>query len=372
MRIGFDAKRAFNNHRGLGNYSRDTIRIMSSSFPENQHFLYTPKIDRSILFDCPDNAKIILPTNKIDRSLSALWRSFGIVSEIKKNDIDVFHGLSHELPWGIEKTKTRSIVTMHDLIFVRQPELYPFFDRKMYKIKYFHSCQIADKVIAISEQTKQDLIELANVDESKIHVVYQGCSPIFQHKCSDERKQHVRQKYNLPENFMLNVGAVEKRKNQMLILKAMKANNIDLPLVIVGKETEYAKTLHDFIVSNNLQKKVLMLHHVDFQDFPTIYQSASLFIYPSLSEGFGIPVIEALHSNVPVITSNQACLKESGGTGSHYVSPTDETDLANAIEKILCDQNLQQEMIGKGKEHVKKFSDATIAKSLMDIYLSLS
>ena len=115
-----------------------------------------------------------------------------------------------------------------------------------------------------------------------------------------------------------------------------------------------------------------MLHHVDFQDFPVLYQSASLFIYPSLSEGFGIPIIEALHSNVPVITSNQACLKESGGAGSHYVSPSNETELACTIEKILCDQNLQQEMIGKGKEHVKKFSDEAIAKSLMDIYLSLS
>ena len=371
MRIGFDAKRAFNNHRGLGNYSRDTIRIMSASFPENQHFLYTPKVDKNIPFNCPDNAQIILPSNKIDKSLNALWRSFGVVSEIGKHKIDVFHGLSHELPWGIEKTKTRSIVTMHDLIFVTQPELYPAFDRKMYKIKYFHSCKIADKVIAISEQTKQDLIELAKVDESKIHVVYQGCSPIFQHKCSDERKQQVRGKYNLPENFMLNVGAVEKRKNQMLILKAMKTNNIDIPLVIVGKETEYARSLHDFIDCNHLQKRVQMLHNVDFQDFPAIYQSASLFIYPSLSEGFGIPIVEALQSDVPVITSNQACLRESGGAGSRYVSSTDETELANAIEDILCNQNLQREMIGKGREHVRNFSDETIAKSLMDIYLSL-
>ena len=372
MRIGFDAKRAFNNHRGLGNYSRDTIRIMSSSFPENQHFLYTPKIDKSISFDCPVNAQIILPSNKIDRSLSALWRSFGMVSEIKKENIDVFHGLSHELPWGIEKTKARSIVTMHDLIFIKQPELYPAFDREMYKLKYFHSCKIADKVIAISEQTKQDLVEFANINESKIQVIYQGCSPIFQHKCTEERKQHVRLKYNLPVNFMLNVGAVERRKNQILILKAMKANNIDIPLVIIGKETEYAKTLHDFIKANHLEKKVLMLHNVDFLDFPTIYQSASLFIYPSLSEGFGIPIIEALHSNVPVITSNETCLRESGGAGSRYVSLNDETDLANAIDEILRNQALQQQMIGKGKEHVKKFSDATIAKSLMDIYLSLS
>ena len=372
MRIGFDAKRAFNNHRGLGNYSRDTIRILASYFPENQHFLFTPKIDPNIHFDCPENAKIILPNDGFDKVFRTLWRSFGMVADIRENKIDIFHGLSHELPWGIEKTWTRSVVTMHDLIFIKQPELYPAFDREMYKLKYFHSCKIADKVIAISEQTKQDLVEFANINESKIQVIYQGCSPIFQHKCTEERKQHVRLKYNLPENFMLNVGAVERRKNQILILKAMKANNIDIPLVIIGKETEYAKTLHDFIKANHLEKKVLMLHNVDFLDFPTIYQSASLFIYPSLSEGFGIPIIEALHSNVPVITSNETCLRESGGAGSRYVSQNDETDLANAIDEILRNQALQQQMIGKGKEHVKKFSDATIAKSLMDIYLSLS
>ncbi len=371
MRIGVDAKRAFNNHRGLGNYSRDTIRIMSTSFPENQHFLFTPKIDPNIHFDCPENAKIILPNDGFDKVFRTLWRSFGMVADIRENKIDIFHGLSHELPWGIDKTRTRSVVTMHDLIFIKQPELYPAFDRKMYKIKYFHSCRIADKVVAISEQTKQDLIELAHIDESKIQVVYQGCNPIFHHKCSEKEKQDVRAKYKLPEKFMLNVGATEKRKNQLMILKAMKSNDIDFPLVIIGKETDYTKTLHSFINENHLQSKVFLLHNVGFQDFPALYQSASLFIYPSLSEGFGIPIVEALQSGVPVIASSETCLKESGGAGSRYVSPSDEADLGYAISQILSDDALREKMILEGQKHVAQFSDAAIAKSLMDVYLSL-
>lgn len=371
MRIGFDAKRAFNNHRGLGNYSRDTIRIMSTSFPENEHFLFTPKIDPNIHFDCPENAKIILPNNGFDKVFSTLWRSFGMVPDIKENKLDIFHGLSHELPWGIEKTRTRSVVTMHDLIFIKQPELYPAFDRKMYKIKYFHSCRIADKVVAISEQTKHDLIELAGIDATKIQVIYQGCNPIFHHKCSADEKRDVRVKYNLPKHFILNVAAIEKRKNQLTILKSLVSNNIDFPIVFIGKETDYAKTLRAFIEKNKLQSRVFLLHNVDFKDFPAIYQSASLFIYPSTSEGFGIPIIEALQSGIPVIASNEACLMESGGPGSRYVSPTDEADLGYAISQILSDSTMQEKMVLEGMKHVAQFSDAAIAKSLMDVYLSL-
>lgn len=368
MKIGFDAKRAFNNHRGLGNYSRDTIRILSTQFSENQYYLYTSKICSDIPFQPNENCRTILPNGFLTKKMPSLWRTYGISKEAKKEKLDLFHGLSHELPVGIDKTGVPTVVTMHDLIFMKFPELYPPLDRAIYKHKYLSSCKIADRIIAISEQTKRDLIELAQIDERKIEVVYQGCSPTFRKKVSAEGKAQIRERYNLPTEFMLSVGALEERKNHIEILKAMVSQNIDFPLVIIGNETDYTTQLHQFIANNHLQDRVTILSGVPFTDFPTIYQSASLFIYPSLFEGFGIPVLEALCSETPVIATTGSCLEESGGPGSCYVSPTDYDELGAQICNILGNKELQQQMIAVGKNYSERFTDEAIAQNLWNVY----
>ncbi|MBR3427798.1 MAG: glycosyltransferase family 4 protein [Bacteroidales bacterium] len=369
MRIGYDAKRAFNNHRGLGNYSRETIRILASHFPDLQLDLFTPKIDTSIRFDCPQNATIIQPKSTF---LHSLWRTFGISKEAEKRGLDLYHGLSHELPYGIEKTRIPTVVTMHDLIFVRHPELYPFFDRKSYKAKYLRSCRMANRIIAVSQQTKNDLIELWHIEAERISVVYQGCHPAFCQQVTDSQKQAVRNKYNLPETFLLNVGAIEPRKNQLLILKALVAGAIDTPLVIVGRKTDYITELQQYINKHKLQNQVTILPNVDFADLPALYQSASIFIYPSQYEGFGIPVVEALQSCVPVIAAKGSCLEESGGPGSRYVSPDDAEELAEQITAILQNNELRNSMIVQGKTYASQFSDNAIANHLMQIYTELT
>ena len=243
MRIGYDAKRAFNNHRGLGNYSRETLRILASHFPDLQLNLFTPKIDSSIRFDRPQNANIIQPKRHF---MTSLWRTFGITKEAERCHLDLYHGLSHELPVGIEKTCIPTVVTMHDLIFIRHPELYPFIDRTFYKTKYLRSCRVADRIIAVSQQTKNDLIELANIREEKISVVYQGCHPLFCNHLSESQKEIVKNKYHLPDTFLLNVGAIEPRKNQLLILKALKATSALAPyrytdLQVVGLRSTHSR-----------------------------------------------------------------------------------------------------------------------------------
>lgn len=368
MRIGFDAKRAFNNTRGLGNYSRDTIRILAAQNPENQYVLFTPSKRDDILFTVPDNSSVIEPEAFFDRSFPSFWRTFSLAKLAEKSNLDIYHGLSHELPRGIEKTRLKRVVTMHDLIFLKFPNLYPFIDRKLYEKKYLHSCEIANHIIAISEQTKRDLIELARVPEDKITVVYQGCNPVFNHEVTAEQKAQVREKYHLPAQFILNVGALEKRKNQLLILQSMALKNIDFQMVIVGVNTKYADVLRQFIASHGLEKRVMILSDVPFTDLPAIYQSASLFVYPSLFEGFGIPILEAMHSGVPVIAATGSCLEESGGPGSLYVSPDNAEELADKISKVLSDSSLRAEMLQKSAEYMRLFSDEAIARNLMSIY----
>ncbi len=370
MKIGFDAKRAFNNHRGLGNYSRETLRILSTLAPENQYYLFTPQIDASLGYTC-SNATVIRPKNGASKLSQSLWRTFSIPKEVKHLQLDLYHGLSHELPWGIEKTKTRTVLTMHDLLFITHPELFPAFDRWMYRKKYLHSCHIADQVIAVSEQTKRDLLKFTKLDEDKVEVVYQGCGPEFKKQASEQQKKDLREKHHLPETYLLNVAAIEPRKNQLLILKALIAGKIDMPLVIAGRKTEYLKELQRSITQLGLDRQVILLPDFPANELPTLYQCATLFVFPSFYEGFGIPVIEALESGLPVIASKGSCLEESGGPDSLYVSPHDETELANSLLQVLNDETLQEAMAVQGRRYAQRFSDEAICQQLIRIYKNL-
>lgn len=366
--IGFDAKRAFNNQRGLGNYSRDTIRILTSQHTENQYFLFTPTINPEIKFSISGTTTVKLPERAWQKHFHSLWRTYSLANEAKKCRLDLFHGLSHELPVGIRGKNIPTVVTIHDLIFLKFPKLYPAFDRMLYKRKYLRSCVEADRIIAVSCQTRRDLIELAGIPEEKVEVVYQGCSPIFRHVVDQEQSMQTLAKYRLPKEYILSVGALEERKNHLLILKALASHSIDIPLVIIGNETSYAPVLRKFIHEHHLDSQVTLLTGVPFTDFPTLYQAASAFIYPSLFEGFGIPILEALCSHVPVIAATGSCLEESGGPHSCYISPDSPDELAFQLERVLNDETLRNEMIIHGDEYSQQFTDEAIAKRLWAVY----
>ena len=371
FKIGFDAKRAFYNQRGLGNYSRNVIRILSQQEPDNDYVLFTPAIKNTIPFPSPSNCLIKKPAGWFWTTFSAAWRTFGQCREIREEKLDIYHGLSHELPYGIEKSGVRTVVTMHDVIFLTHPELYPFFDRQLYKQKYARACKIADKIIAISRQTKRDLIEYLHIEEHRIEVVYQGCEPLFKQQLTEEAQKNIILKYHLPADYMLIVGAIERRKNHELILKAMHVGSLDLPIVIIGRPSEYKNELLRLISLYKLEKRVLFLYPVAMDELPAIYQAATLFLYPSLYEGFGIPIIEAMVSGVPVITSKGSCFEETGGDAACYVSPDDAWELAFAIRQITEDGSLAARMVEKGRIHASVFSDENIAKSLMSVYENL-
>jgi glycosyltransferase involved in cell wall biosynthesis len=370
MRIGYDAKRLFCNHRGLGNYSRDLIRILDHYYPENLYDLYTPKIK----IDFPvhtENTQIIQPTGIYKLLPSSIWRSVGIMSDIKRQGDDIFHGLSQELPIGIEKLPIRKVITFHDAIFIRYPELYPSTYRKIFTVKNMKSCRIADRIIAISEQSKQDAIEFFNADATKVEVVYQGCNNIFRQKATDQDNETIRLKYNLPVDYLLFVGAIEPRKNIGAILKAIYQEKIDMPLVIVGRQTDYTKELVKLAQELNISSQIIFLQNVETVDLPAMYQMALIFIYPSIFEGFGIPILEALCSNTPVITSSGGCFEEAGGTYSRYINPLNAQEIGTTLLKVLTDTDLQETMKEEGLLHADKFTDDKIARNMMTVYQNL-
>ena len=372
MNIAFDAKRAFHNSRGLGNYSRDTIRLLSSFYPENNYLLFNPRDKRNIQFPLGESTTEILPNSFLGRLFPSIWRSKGMCHQIRSSAVDVYHGLSQELPWGVKNTGARTVVTMHDAIFMRYPELYSSVYRAIFIQKNKYACKVADRIIAISEQTKRDIMEFFDADESKISVVYQGCNNIFREPISDEAKVRIRKKYNLPEHFLLNVGAIEKRKNVVLIVEAMQRKQINTHLVIVGKpDSSYFNEVSALISKYGLEQQVHFIHNAETVDLPVIYSLAEIFIYPSIFEGFGIPILEALCTGTPVISSVGSCFEETGGPNSRYIHPQDADELGDAILEILNDRLLRNEMKIKGLEFSEQFTDQHVAQNLMKVYQSL-
>lgn len=370
MNIGFDAKRAFLNQSGLGNYSRTLIYSLLEYYPHIHLSLFTTSKKNdgfSNSISEQKNISIIEPKKFLDRKVNFKWRSYGIVSLLSRNKIDVYHGLSNELPFNVSKFKGKKIVTIHDLIFLRYPKLYPLFDRTIYNKKIKRACKNADVIIATSEQTKNDILQFYSIKPQKIKVIYQSCNTVFYKEISPDQIENIRSKYKLPEKYLLYVGTIEERKNLLVILKALTIVK-NIPLVVIGKKKSYFKKIQEFIVAGNLEKRVLFLENIPNEELPIIYKNAEIFIYPSLFEGFGIPIIEALTSKVPVITTQDGCFSEAGGTGSIYIEPTNDEQLAEEIKKLLSSPELRKEMIEKGFNHSKKFLPEIITSELMKIY----
>lgn len=369
FKIGFDGKRAANNLTGLGNYSRSLIEQLARQFPENKYFVYSPKVKSSKQIDTffeQENIQLKLPSKS-----NFLWRSFNILKDLKHDGIQLFHGLSHEIPFSIQKTEIKSIVTIHDLIFLRFPKYYKFIDRKLYKWKSQSACKYADKIIAISEKTKADIVEFYEINPEKIEVIYQTCDDSFKTFLDQSVLDKIRLNYKLPEKYILNVGTIEERKNLKLIVQALKTVNEDYKLVVIGKQTPYFKSVEEEIEKLGLKNRILFLKNIPFADLPGIYQLATVFVYPSFYEGFGIPIIEALSSGIPTIAATGSCLEEAGGPTSIYISPVDSPSLSSAINQVLESPALQAEMKRKGLEFVQKFDSPVVTKQLMDCYINI-
>jgi len=367
MRIGFDAKRAFFNKSGLGNYSRDTISILTGNYSEHSYFLYTPPGTPTVNFTAGSPVSVCKPMNYVGRKFPFFWRSFMLSNQLKSDRIDLFHGLSNEIPFSIKNSGIKSVVTIHDLIFLRFPEWYSFIDRKIYKVKFRMSCRDADRIIAISKQTKKDIIEFFGTDPNKIDVVYQGCNPAFQKKADTEQASMISKKYSLPDEYLLYVGTVEKRKNLLTIVKAIKLSNLNIPLIVVGRHTSYSEQVKNYIRNKNM-KNIRFIKHVDTSELPVFYQNAKIFIYPSLFEGFGIPIQEALFSKTPVITSKTGCFPEAGGPGSVNIDPENAEDLADAILMLLRDTSFREKVVSEGYAYAQNFTNEKIAKKLIEVY----
>lgn len=373
MIIGFDAKRIVRNGTGLGNYGRTLVNDLSALDAFDLR-LYAPDngitqlrsqiVGRSnVVFCYPRHAPTAIG--------KALWRSHGIVKQLHKDGVSIYHGLSGELPVGISKAGIRTVVTIHDLIFMRHPEYYKKADVKIYTKKFFSTLKEADRIVAISECTKRDICELGDVDPKRVDVIYQSCALRFSEEPEAAKMWTVRDKYVLPDRYILCVGSIEERKNVLLAIKALHHLPDDVSLVIVGRQTPYSDRVHEYVLEHRMHSRVQMLHNVPDDDLPALYRMADCFVYPSRYEGFGIPIIEAISQGLPVVACTGSCLEEAGGPDSLYVSPDDPEAMANALTQVLYGAPDRQQRIDRSRQYIRRFENSDAARQMADLYQRL-
>lgn len=371
--IGFDAKRACQNRTGLGNYSRFVLSGLCRWAPRLRLQLYAPNPQKTQALDGLDREPSIsmrFPKTLWGKCLRSLWRVWGMTRDLETDGVQLYHGLSNELPLNINWAKDiKTIVTIHDLIFLRYPQYYKPVSRWIYHYKFRRACQIADRIIAVSECTKRDIMRFFGTPEEKIEVIYQGCDEQFRQQATEEQKAAVRERYQLPERYILYVGSIEERKNLMLLAQALPMlEEQDIQVFAVGRRTKYADRVQAFIQANSLSSRFRILSGVPFPDLPALYQMATIFVYPSRFEGFGIPLLEALCSGTPVIGCTGSCLEEAGGPSSLYVSPDDPQALTQAITRIISDNTLRQRMITDGYAYAELFNGQKLAEQMFALY----
>ena len=376
LKVGMDAKRAYCNYRGLGNYSRLLIEgLIQWANTEVELKLFTPKKSISEYALWPSSKVQTLMPRGVARMTPELWRGFLQKAIWSQYDLQIYHGLSHDLPWNISNntTEPKTIVTIHDLIFLRFPELYPAWDRWTYLKKVKHSCTVADSIIAISKQTKLDLIEFLKVPEDKIEVIYQSIHPRF-YKHENLNQNIIIQKSILDGNqqnpYFLYVGAFEERKNILRLIKAFSQSQKETKhdLILIGKGT-LKKQIQELILKLQIQTKVHLLTDVSSKDLPLYYQGATALVYPSLFEGFGLPIVEALFSQTLVLTSSGSCFPESAGPGAFYVDPLNGYEIAEQLKEIVKLNSIERKhLISMGSVHCSSFHWKKTTERLMNHY----
>jgi len=368
--IGFDAKRIVRNATGLGSYGRTLVNDLAALGTYNLR-LYAPDEGRNELrmqIHLLPNVAFSYPRHAHTALGKALWRSRGMVKQLQRDGVQIYHGLSGELPSGISHTGIRTIVTIHDLIFMRHPEYYNRADVKIYTQKFRRTLLEADRIVAISECTRRDICELGEVDKSRVDLIYQSCSPRFTEEPPAKKMWEVRDRYALPDRYVLSVGSIEERKNVLLAVRAMHHLPDDVSLVIVGRQTPYSDMVHEYVLQNRMHSRVQMLHDVPDDDLPALYRMADCFVYPSRYEGFGIPIIEAISQQLPVVACKGSCLEEAGGPDSLYVDPDDDKAMAHAISRVLYGAPERQRRIERSMEYVRRFENTGAARSFCNIY----
>lgn len=354
---------------GIGTYVRHLIRELAEIDQENRYVLLIKHADREELEELPDNFHPVVESSPVYslRELVILsWRLFRL-------DLDLYHSTHYVLPAVVP---TRVVVSIHDIIHLLYPEFLPSRFAFLYAQRMIHrSLQRGDRILTGSYCTKSDLMEQFDVPDRKIEVIPYGVDDEFRRKLSTDELDRWRRNLDLPRRYILFVGNVEKaHKNLDRVVqayaKAVEEKNFDAPLVCVGNRTGAAVSkVKQRARQLGVEDRIHLLGHVADEALPAVYQGATLFLYPTLYEGFGLPVVEAMASGVAVVTSDSSALCEVAQNYADLVDPLDVDAIADAIVHCMTDDDHRRNLAKLGRRRAEEFHWRRTAERTRQVYL---
>ena len=377
MRIGIDVTSAITQGGGIGRYTRELVRALVATDQENEYRFFSAKPIAKPPVENPvpqASNTSYHPSPLNERWLYRLWyrAQLPIPVQWTMGKLDLFHSPDFVLPPTSGKIPT--LLTVHDLSFVFFPDVYP-----KPLVAYLNkvvprSVKKASHILADSQATKEDLIRVYGVTEDKITVLYSGADKRFQPVTDGSKIRAVRQKHNLVNTpYILSVGTVQPRKNYQMLIRAFApvAQHHPHNLIISGGKGWLYDEMMAEVEKQGLNGRVHFIGFVDDEDLPTLYSEATLFVMPSIYEGFGIPILEAMGCGTPVISSNVSSLPEVTGDASVLLPPDNQLAWTEAIENLLQNPAQREALVKLGFAQTKKFSWQKSAKQLLQIYNAL-
>jgi len=370
MKVGVDCSPIMYKKTGVGNYVHNLLLNLAKIDTINSYVLFLQSLthldsEKTVRYEFAHKKTVAIRAPK--PLLDFFWYKLRFTS------IDAFIGkvdIFHSNFYSPRIRKAKSVLTVYDMSFASYPDLQTTAVQRFYP-KVRESCNKALKVITISNFSKAEILKFLDIPEEKVEVIYPGVI-VNEPKCSNSDEEKLLSKYQLSGSYVLFVGTIEPRKNIAAIVKAfeilLQKYKYRCELVIVGKlGWKYEECLRK-IRGSRAQSRIRMLGYVPDDDLPIIYKHASVFVYPSVYEGFGLPVLEAMAYDTPVITSNVSSLPEIAGDAALLVNPYDEGQIAEAMDKVMRDPEQRRQLIERGREQVKKYSWMETARRTLELY----
>lgn len=365
MRIGIDASRAFDQNRtGIEEYSYQVIKHLTDKLNSHQVVLYIRNNQR-INFKLPDNWKLKVVY------FPYLWTQIGLSIELLFHPVDNLLIPAHTVPIIHPKN---TVVAVHGLEYEFCPRAYSLWERLYMRWSIKNSCRWAKKIIAVSNNTKKDLVELYKISEDKIKVVYEGVSLCHSELVSESRENMEKiLKQVQDDKYFLFIGRLEERKNINGIVEAFEIlkekYKIPHKLVLAGKGGHGYEDIKNKILKSKNKETIILPGFVADEEKEKYIKNADVFLFPSFYEGFGLPILEAQNVGVPVVTSNVSSMPEAAGNAALLVNPKKPEEIAEATFRLINDKNLRDDIINKGLENVKRFSWEKCAREISELIL---
>lgn len=375
MHIAIDARFASGQKTGVGKYTFNLIKAVSKSMDENElHLFVNERLEKIESTNIQFHHTGVTPEMHPQQEL---WENIYLPLSLKRNKINIFHSPAFFLPLFTPGTK--KIVTIHDLAVFKFPETFPFRFSNYLQFMIKLSVKSADKIIAVSNFVKDEIINILKVEPDKITVIYEGIDEMIKGQgshCREALQREVgvdnfKETRVLTHGFILYTGTIEPRKNIINIIKSfniLKDKGLPYKLVLAGKKGWLSETIFEEVKRSRFKDDIILTGYIPDEELKLYYSACDVFVYPSLYEGFGLPPLEAMACGAPVVVSDIPVFRETLSESALFINPESPQEMADGIVRVLNDDNLRRNLKKKGDEQVKKFSWERTATETLETY----